>query len=755
MADLLDRLRSRLQPLVGPELDVLWRAYRDRFPNGDMPGFLARLRRAGRLCDDDVTRLLLAEETTITLSGHEGPAPSDGSGLSELGKLGEGAMGEVWLATDPSLRRQVAVKRLRPHLRNNADLVRRFRAEAQITAQLDHPGILTVYGLSEREGGQLEYAMKLIRGRTLDDVLQDARVAHAEGSLPEELALPARLELFLRVCDAMSYAHERGVLHRDLKPENIMVGAFHEVTVMDWGIAKLIATEEEPISLEVAGDKANQTQLGLAIGTPSYMSPEQANGENRSLDGRSDQYALGLILSEIISLKRAVNGRTVHELLLKAQEARRDPPKAFSKREKVTRPLAAIVAKACALAPEDRYADVEALAADVRRYLRDEPVLAAPERLGERLHRWAGRHRTLLINAVLALCLLVVVGSVALIGGAIGVIEVNRQVQAAREGAARRVMGQVAVTGQRIDGTLLEFEGLVHAVAYATEQALEDEAEPVDYYLEEDFADPETAPPDLRTSPRYAAEVSLDHPIVKLAPGVSEEQVQERIHQLVRTQPRFWQVMVESDARHLLNETAARQHQIIGEEGVPVVWAIAAVEEGVLVGVPGKAGYPEGYDPRERRWYTGALATEGVFWDEPYVDASGMGLLVSCSLALRNSDNEVVGAAALDLDIDRLAQGLLAGGAFAVDGAEAFLVDRQGVIRIRSSLTSGDISRAGSEPMDPEVWATVTEMPQSTGMAHMDGDLVAWVYLASTGWTYVVAGPEEALLRGPGGYRWW
>lgn len=750
----MDAMRARLAPLVGPELDPLWSEYRRRHPDADLGSFLARLRRSGRLTDDQVTRLLLAEEVTITLSGRGNADPTDGTRWGELGKLGAGAMGEVWLATDPALRRQVAVKRLRKELQHQHDLVRRFRAEAQITAQLDHPGILTIYGLSVDDQGQVEYAMRLIRGRTLDDVLQQARVGHKQGSLTEELELEGRLEVFLHVCDAMAYAHQRGVLHRDLKPENIMVGSFREVTVMDWGIAKLVHAIDEPVDIELSGSKAAQTQLGTAIGTPSYMSPEQARGENTALGPPSDQYALGLILQEIVTLRRANTGQSVPEILLRAQRGQRDPMKAWSRLEPLPRPLKAIVDKACDPDPARRYADVDALAADVRHFLRDDPIEAAPDGPFEKLQRWVGRHRTFMINAVLGLALLLVVGFTLLVAGATLILEINRQIAEAREAAAHRVLGRVAVQGQEIDGTLLRFEGLLHGAAYAAQQALAEPAASRPFFTDEQFQGGD-GPPDLAHSVHYGAEVSMDWPIVKFAPGVDREAVTPGVHRIVRSHGQLWQVLVESGGPELVASAPATQRSHVSTEGAPIVWVIAATEDGVMIGVPGKGGYPDGYDPRERPWYTGAMATDGVFWDEPYVDASGMGLMVSTSMALRDPSGRKIGVASLDLDIDRLAATLVGPSDLTVPGAEAFLVDSKGTIKLRSGLSSGDVASAGSQQLPAEIWRAVQEQHAATGLVEVDGELVAWMHMASTRWIYLVRGPEEELLRSAGGYTGW
>ncbi|MBT3220674.1 MAG: protein kinase, partial [Proteobacteria bacterium] len=221
---------------------------------------------------------------------------------SFIGDVGEGAMGKVLLALDNTLNRKVAFKQITAEVAKQGTLAGKFTCEAQITAQLDHPNIVPVYTLETAPDGNAAYTMKLIRGHTIEDLIDavKARYKNSRKKIDpkDELSEDSMLNHFLKVCDAMAYAHSRGVVHRDLKPENIMVGAFNEIYVMDWGISKPFTDDvEEPVLTIETEDEGE-----LIIGTPQYMSPEQANGENEILSDRSDQYALGLILYEITCL---------------------------------------------------------------------------------------------------------------------------------------------------------------------------------------------------------------------------------------------------------------------------------------------------------------------------------------------------------------------------------------------------------------------------------------------------------------------
>jgi len=238
-------------------------------------------------------------------------------------------MGIVYRGWDAQLERRVALKVM------HAGYV--INQEAKLLAQLEHPGIAPVYDAGTLPDGRMYYAMRLIQGRRLDEFLR------------HEAALPARLRLFEKICEAVAFAHNRGVIHCDLKPQNIMVGEFGEVFVVDWGVARAIDGAQAP-----------------AAGTPQYMAPEQSAAGEHKIDARTDIFALGRILQDLMP----------------------DPP---------PRPLAAIARKASVHSPADRFQDVQQLAADVDRFLDGLPVMAYRDTVPERLARFCRQNQVLLL----------------------------------------------------------------------------------------------------------------------------------------------------------------------------------------------------------------------------------------------------------------------------------------------------------------------------------------------------------------------
>ncbi len=282
-------------------------------------------------------------------------------------ELGRGGMGRVDAAFDPELRRTVAIKRLVDPSKVDQHRLARFLAEAQITAQLDHPNIVPVHELGIAPDGQIFLVMKKVRGRSLRELVDGL---HA-GTEPPEMWPTFRLLMsFGLVCGAVAYGHDHGVLHRDLKPENIMIGDHGEVMVMDWGVARVMHDVPEKLRPDTSdGLGGSMTMDGMTIGTPGYMSPEQARGELSQMDGRSDQWSLGAILYELLTLRRAYEGKTPLTILYKSVEGPPQNPRERAPELGIDEEIAQICLKAMSPKPEDRFDHVLQFAFSIAGYL--------------------------------------------------------------------------------------------------------------------------------------------------------------------------------------------------------------------------------------------------------------------------------------------------------------------------------------------------------------------------------------------------
>jgi len=330
-------------------------------------------------------------------------------------KVGSGGMGTVYLAQDMDLGRKVAVKVMKV-ADSTGSLASRMLREARIVALLEHPSIVPIHDVGSLDDGRVFYAMKLVQGKRLDEFASGAS------------SLSDLLRIFQKVCEAVAFAHARGVIHRDLKPENIMVGPFGEVLVMDWGVAKVLGgghlNSARPSDDEIevraiddadlvatlplaAGNQEGDTSGGTVIGTPAYMPPEQAMGKTDLLDQRSDVYALGAILYFLLT------GRAPFEFTRspdsRDEAARERPPRPRQINQKIARAIEAVSLKAMAERREDRYPSAEQLAGDVVGFLDGQPVSAYRENIFEKAGRWLTKNRFIVLLIVAYLIMRVLV----------------------------------------------------------------------------------------------------------------------------------------------------------------------------------------------------------------------------------------------------------------------------------------------------------------------------------------------------------
>jgi len=684
--------------------------------------------------------------------------------LDLLGPIGKGGEGEIFAVREHDLRRTVALKRILPAAISVSDAKLRFFREVQITAQLEHPNIVPVYQMFET-GGSLSYTMKLIQGRTLKRYIFESRKLRDQAQpLPEEHRLATRLEHFLKICDALAYAHGKGIIHRDLKPSNIMIGPYNEVYLMDWGVARSVARDSLPDGgLDLASSESalpsEEARSGAIVGTFSHMSPEQALGDPASLDPRSDLYGLGLVLFELVTLTRAVPGKD-DALITSAQEGVRNPIEHYVSGVTIPWELRAIIDKATMIDPEDRYPTVEAFAEDIRRFLGGEAVIAAPDTPLQSAARWVRSHyeTTLVIMLVmLGVLFLTVTGSLV-------TYTHGQETARVRADTLGSLLTSVSTQAHHIDAHFLIYEGLLQGLAAAAVQALRQEphrqetgAQP--FYLAADFSDPASSPPGVTSSARYRRNVSLDWTVFKLAPGVSLETplddgatIRTRLLQLAPLRHQFKQMMLSSrgpGASHLTRDEA---RDLIMDEGVPLVWSYVALEEGIHNSYPGKGGYPAGYDPRTRPWYQLAAHQEGPQWGSPYLDALGQGLILPCAMSLYGDEGAFRGVAGVEFTFEFVIEQLL--DLPTVPGVwETYLLDEQARVVVRSgeqaqTATGTDVLELPPFPIESVARAVREGASGFDEVSHRDEPaLVFYTRMEALGWTYVVVGDRDTMLH--------
>jgi serine/threonine-protein kinase len=394
-----------------------------RLGDADIEASLALVRPASTQAGDDADR---------TASYSVGIATSDGQRFRVLRPHARGGLGAVFVALDGELNREVALKQILDHHADDPGSRQRFLMEAEITGGLEHPGIVPVYGLGTYADGRPFYAMRFIRGDSLKEAIERFHRDEALKRDPGRRTLEMRklLRRFLDVCNAIEYAHARGILHRDIKPGNIIVGRHGETLVVDWGLAKARgradtaeSPEERPLVPSSASGSA-ETLPGSALGTPSYMSPEQARGDLEHLGPQSDVYSLGATLYCLLTGRPPFEDEDVGALLRAVQRGDSRPPRQVD--PMLDRALEAVCLKAMALNPENRYPMPRALAEDIERWMADEPTLAWREPRWRRLGRWGRRHKPIVAGAAALLVATVV-------GLSIGALLINRERARAEE----------------------------------------------------------------------------------------------------------------------------------------------------------------------------------------------------------------------------------------------------------------------------------------------------------------------------------
>ncbi len=284
-------------------------------------------------------------------------------------RQGEGGFGLVWQADDSKLGRRIAIKQLSNRLAQNEEQRIRFINEARIAARLEHPGVVPVYDVEQSDQEQPYYTMKLVHGKTLEEEIRDYHDTEV-GSEQARLAGMKLLNVFVSICHAMQYSHDKDVIHRDLKPQNVILGKYGETIILDWGLAKLTSDQSSPHDL---GDRSfGQIQVttpGSVMGTPAYMSPEQASGNPALVDHRSDIYSLGVILFQILTGELPYRSSTGDEMI--AEVIAGNPKKPRDVNPSIPKSVAAICQRAMNPDQKVRFQRIHDLVVEMEKFLAD------------------------------------------------------------------------------------------------------------------------------------------------------------------------------------------------------------------------------------------------------------------------------------------------------------------------------------------------------------------------------------------------
>lgn len=686
----------------------------------------------------------------------------------------------VTIGRDRALGRRVTIKELHPRAVSERRALARFVAEAQIVAQLQHPSVAPIYAAEVREDGTPAFSMRHVDGRSMQAYVE-ACVEHdaQRGSSGARYSLAARLEIFIKVCEAMSYAHEHGVIHRDLKPAHIMLGHYGEVYVTHWGFAHVDDAELSPSASETkVGTPAKKrlTAVGEIIGSPSHMAPEQARGNLGATGPATDQYALGMVLHELVCLRPPRPGGDEPQTLLKRALDNDNDPMTHRLGHRVPAGLRAIVARATALDPKYRYLSVDEMADDVRHYLRDEELAVAPFSITQKLGRALARNPMVLVVVLLA----------ALAAGALGVIRslsasvADQQVSLRRTEQVAELTAYVAGAARDMDIAAQSIRTMVETMASEAEARHATPADPevaaeIDEarlaekgragdWFHADVFDGDDPPKSAVASKRYGRTVSYRHPSYWLAKEADVHGAAGELARLEEIDDRMRSLAVRTVDREQVNARPTFQADFLRQDNSAIQFAYIGLRSGMLLNFPGIGGFTPDYDPRERPWYRRAENTKLPSWGDPYVDVAGTGILVPCNVALHDEAGAFLGVAGIDIRLSDLAQTLRMDREVRIAIAEqsrgslrgwqsSALVDPKGL----TVITDGELdaveggthdNAAVDRPPHPddEIREAIA-FGRESGVLQRDDHLLVFQRLTSVGW-YLVVRVDAAAYSG-------
>ena len=611
----------------------------------------------------------------------------------------EGGQGIIREGLDLNLGRLVAIKTLKSQPEDQFTRGQ-FLQEARVTAQLSHPAIIPIYSLNTDDEDGLHLVMKLVDGKTLKSYLEqldhEYRISGID-QFDERKSLMFRLEIMLRVCDALDYAHNRNIMHCDLKPENILIGEFRETYIMDWGIARQI---EEP-----GYDPAKWVKPSTISGTPRFLSPEAIHGEHT--DQRADIYALGLILFEVVTLREAYMARTSAEVVSMIREGRIAETR-HKYGFKIDPDLKAIIEKATAYNREDRYQTVRELGADIRRYMGGEETTANPYHLFGRLTTFAVHHKraSLAFAVACILVFLLTIGvtcyrRVSQINDTHAYVNSLGIAQTQSTACADYIETNISRNAQFLSTITSEFVFL-----YETDLDNANTSPDCMMPVSALRADAKDAPASLLYSSVYHRKIDFSHFSHKTIHGEQlTETEKRRLHILAHLRETIMNVFNERLPQNLANATPAEQNEYLRLTGIPLHLLLFGFPDGQYIVYPGSGVYAPSYDPRSRHWYKTAQSSSGEFaWSKPYPgNTAAAGYLLSCNVPMLDTSGNLLGVAGFDLHLNTIIRELKTNGNVGNNVLEKTLLDDKALI-----LVSTGARFAGAMETNREDSLTIT-----------------------------------------------
>ena len=588
-----------------------------------------------------------------------------------LEQFTEGGFGIIHKARDRTLDRVVIIKSMRPEMLNDHAAVKKFIAEAKLNAQLDHPAIVPLYSLDTDDENGLHLAMKFIDGITLKDYIVRLKVKYNLNRISqaeERRSLRQRLEVFLKIGQAIEYSHSRDIIHCDLKPENVMIGAYGELFVMDWGTAT----------------HPGKNRKGAVEGTPSYLAPETL------IDGtvthHSDVFSLGMILFELVTLKRAVEGVTVNEIVAKIRAGLFESTEHYMPHLRIQPSLKAIIAKAIDINPHHRYQSVSELVEDVRHFMFHEEISARPDNLLQQIARRMYHHR------VKSLMLVAVVIMIFASLATWSFYRLSVASDTASLKIFRHIGFQIATDqqGAAIDKYFLHIQNILQTFSSNLVLMLEHpprQSYTGPIYTPADFRNPQKAPRDYVYSPAYRYRVSLGYPVYFTIPDSKPVNPDEQLRDLYQLRHLAKNLLIKSDPELRVMPTTRQQiNTLLLQQGAPARRLFAILNNGLIINYPGTGNLSENANPTDWPWYKQAVTQRKTTWGSLYVDDSG-NLMLPCAAPLLNTQGKILGISAIDMSFEYISNKLMN---FKISGAggavEKYLVNDQGKVVVSSVM---------------------------------------------------------------------